>query len=53
MNKVDKSGQPNYHRFDLLSNEELEILLQAFFAALDAEQMDYDAIMYISELLEC
>lgn len=51
MNKVDKSGQPNYHRFDLLSNEELEILLQAFFAALDAEQMDYDAIMYISELL--
>lgn len=51
MNKVDKSGQPNYHRFDLLSNEELEILLQAFFAAPDAEQMDYDAIMYISELL--
>ena len=51
MSKVDKSGQPNYHRFDLLSNEELEILLQAFFAAPDAEQMDYDAIMYISELL--
>ena len=51
MNKVDKSGQPNYHRFDLLSNEELEILLQAFFAAPDAEQMDYDAIIYISELL--
>jgi len=51
MSKVDKSGQPNYHRFDLLSNEELEILLQAFFVAPDAEQMDYDAVMYISELL--
>ena len=52
MSKVDKSGQPNYHRFDLMSNEELEILLQAFFAASDDEQMDYDAVIYISELLD-
>lgn len=52
MSKVDKSGRPNYHRFDLMSNEELEILLQAFFAAPDAEQMDCDAVMYISELLD-
>lgn len=52
MSKVDKSGQPNYHRFDLMSNEEMEILLQAFFAASDDEQMDYDAVIYISELLD-
>ena len=50
MSNVDK-GRPNYKKFDKLDTAVLEAILRADFDAPEAERMDVEAIIYISNLL--
>lgn len=51
MLSVETKERLDYKKFDDMSTEALETVLQADFDAPEAEQMDVDTIMYITNLL--
>ena len=51
MVKVEETGRPNYNNFDSLDTAVLEAILQADFDAPEAEQMEMEQALYISNLI--
>ena len=51
MTKVEEKGRPKYSKFDKLDTAVLEAILRADFDAPEAERLDVEAIIYISNLL--
>lgn len=51
MSKVEEKGRPKYSKFDKMEISVLEAILQADFDAPEAERLDVEAVIYISNLL--
>lgn len=51
MSKVEEKGRPKYSKFDKMDTSVLEAILRADFDAPEAERLDVEAIIYISNLL--
>lgn len=51
MSKVEEKGRPKYSKFDKMETSVLEAILQADFDAPEAERLDVEVIIYISNLL--
>ena len=52
MSSVEKKGRLDYSNFDNIDTDVLRAFLRADFDAPEAEQMDIDTIMYITDLLQ-
>lgn len=52
MSAVEKNGRLDYSNFDNIDTDVLKAFLRADFDAPEAEQMDVDTIMYITNLLQ-
>ncbi len=51
MSKVEEKGRPKYSKFDKMDTSVLEAILRADFDAPEAERLDVEVIIYISNLL--
>lgn len=51
MSKVEEKGRPKYSKFDKMETSVLEAILRADFDAPEAERLDVETIIYISNLL--
>lgn len=51
MLKVEEKGRPKYSKFDKMDTSVLEAILRADFDAPEAERLDVEVIIYISNLL--
>lgn len=51
MSKVEEKGRPKYSKFDKMETSVLEAILRADFDAPEAERLDVEAVIYISNLL--
>lgn len=51
MSKVEEKGRPKYSKFDRMDTSVLEAILRADFDAPEAERLDVEAVIYISNLL--
>lgn len=52
MSAVENNGRLDYSKFDNIDTDVLKAFLRADFDAPEAEQMDVDTIMYITNLLQ-